>query len=394
MLYRFAMCSFLSLFRVRPLCRVDVCCVLYPTSRNLLNMSVEAERILEPEQPHTEPSAVDATSKTSSYASSRPASPVGRFGASIGGGSSFVVAELFCRCRAHPELSAIVLSVASPPPRAKTTSSFFTVITTKMRAKDYKDYPSITYTLPSNYTPSPTQHPPYTHNTMFRLPRPRLILLTLPVTVPSALLLYETAYAQINPNPAPLPNTYVLPLIQSHFIHQPFSIIKRISSIGFALAPYAFTAAIGIRDIRRQNAVAKANGESDDIIPKETLSPIDATIDDPNATALKETLQHLGPLFIKFGQQLSIRPDLIPPSYIPALRSLCDSCISSEEDKANGIALLKEELGLDNLYAPTGPFHEPLVMVASASLGQVFKVRERERENHHAHTHTPVFNSN
>ncbi|GMH90607.1 hypothetical protein TrST_g4936 [Triparma strigata] len=45
----------------------------------------------------------------------------------------------------------------------------------------------------------------------------------------------------------------------------------------------------------------------------------------PEPAKLRDMLTELGPAWIKLGQQLSIRPDLLPPSYISTLTSLCDS---------------------------------------------------------------------
>ena len=42
------------------------------------------------------------------------------------------------------------------------------------------------------------------------------------------------------------------------------------------------------------------------------------------ATAFKHRLVELGPAYVKLGQVLSTRPDLIPPAYITALESLQD----------------------------------------------------------------------
>ena len=44
--------------------------------------------------------------------------------------------------------------------------------------------------------------------------------------------------------------------------------------------------------------------------------------DKPIEERLRITLERLGPTFIKFGQVLSVRPDLIPKSYIKELEKL------------------------------------------------------------------------
>jgi ubiquinone biosynthesis protein len=80
------------------------------------------------------------------------------------------------------------------------------------------------------------------------------------------------------------------------------------------------------------------------------------------------TLEQLGPTYIKLGQILSTRPDLLPPSYIIELSKLLDSAPPVPVDDI--IHLLEQELG--------GPLNkwfsyferEP---IASASIGQVHR---------------------
>ena len=43
------------------------------------------------------------------------------------------------------------------------------------------------------------------------------------------------------------------------------------------------------------------------------------------AVELRELLTRLGPSFIKFGQAVSIRPDLLPSSFLFELQKLCDA---------------------------------------------------------------------
>jgi ubiquinone biosynthesis protein len=77
-------------------------------------------------------------------------------------------------------------------------------------------------------------------------------------------------------------------------------------------------------------------------------------------------LEELGPTFIKFGQILSTRADLLPPSFIAELGKLVDSV--SPEPWELIRTLLTRELGkpLDTLFASIDP--QPM---ASASLSQV-----------------------
>lgn len=80
------------------------------------------------------------------------------------------------------------------------------------------------------------------------------------------------------------------------------------------------------------------------------------------------TLLDLGPTFIKIGQALSTRADLLPPEYVKALGQLQDRV--PEFSSAEAIALIESELGssIHTLYQDFDRF--PL---AAASLGQVHR---------------------
>jgi predicted unusual protein kinase regulating ubiquinone biosynthesis (AarF/ABC1/UbiB family) len=86
------------------------------------------------------------------------------------------------------------------------------------------------------------------------------------------------------------------------------------------------------------------------------------------AQRLGEILSKLGPAFIKVGQALSTRPDLIPPAYLEELTKLQDQLPPFPNELA--YQFIEEELGdiPANLYAEFSP--NPL---AAASLGQVYK---------------------
>ena len=84
--------------------------------------------------------------------------------------------------------------------------------------------------------------------------------------------------------------------------------------------------------------------------------------------ALLDLVTKLGPAFIKLGQALSIRTDLVPAAYVAGLTKLQDSVRPFEP--ALGRAVIERELGirLSDVFSELSP--EP---VASASIGQVYK---------------------
>jgi predicted unusual protein kinase regulating ubiquinone biosynthesis (AarF/ABC1/UbiB family) len=85
---------------------------------------------------------------------------------------------------------------------------------------------------------------------------------------------------------------------------------------------------------------------------------------------LVNTLINLGPTFIKIGQALSTRADLLPLEYVRALVKLQDQVPQFPVDQA--IAIIEAELGLplEQVYKEFD--REPL---AAASLGQVHRAR-------------------
>ncbi|EFJ41125.1 hypothetical protein VOLCADRAFT_107815 [Volvox carteri f. nagariensis] len=86
------------------------------------------------------------------------------------------------------------------------------------------------------------------------------------------------------------------------------------------------------------------------------------------AESLKDVLVRLGPAFVKIGQALSSRPDVLPPPYIAALEALQDRIPPFPDSAA--MAVLESELGVppSSVFCRLSP--SP---VAAASLGQVYR---------------------
>ena len=93
------------------------------------------------------------------------------------------------------------------------------------------------------------------------------------------------------------------------------------------------------------------------------------------ARHLRKILTRLGPTFIKVGQALSTRPDLIKPDFLDELIKLQDQLPPFSSDRAFDI--IERELGmrLGDAYREISP--QP---VAAASLGQVYKAVTHQGE--------------
>ncbi|WP_026785272.1 MULTISPECIES: ABC1 kinase family protein [Planktothrix] len=93
------------------------------------------------------------------------------------------------------------------------------------------------------------------------------------------------------------------------------------------------------------------------------------------ATHLRHVLTDLGPTYIKVGQALSTRPDLIRKDFLEELTKLQDQLPPFNHDQAMAIIQAELEQDLDLIYSDISP--EP---IAAASLGQVYHARLRTGE--------------
>src|SRR5712691_2600778 len=83
---------------------------------------------------------------------------------------------------------------------------------------------------------------------------------------------------------------------------------------------------------------------------------------------LREMLDELGPTFVKFGQLLSTRPDILPPDIISELRGLQDDVRPFPFAQVEQVIEEDLDLTLDKLFTE---FDE--TPVAAASIGQVHR---------------------
>lgn len=93
------------------------------------------------------------------------------------------------------------------------------------------------------------------------------------------------------------------------------------------------------------------------------------------ATQLRNILTRLGPTFIKVGQALSTRPDLIRKDFLEELTKLQDQLPPFNHEMA--ISIIEAELGqtIEEVFKEISP--RP---IAAASLGQVYQARLRTGE--------------
>lgn len=131
------------------------------------------------------------------------------------------------------------------------------------------------------------------------------------------------------------------------------------------LARYA---EIGTLLVKHALPLRHGNGE---VLPGDELGAVDEDLVE-SAEQLASSLEAMGPTFVKLGQLLSTRADLLPPAYLDALSRLQDKV--EPFGFASVEAIVTGELGVRMSDAFTFFDHEPL---AAASLGQVHRATLR-----------------
>src|SRR5436853_3211921 len=102
-----------------------------------------------------------------------------------------------------------------------------------------------------------------------------------------------------------------------------------------------------------------------DLFPRRTRMELDGQRSQ-RGQHLREMLDELGPTFVKFGQLLSTRPDVLPPDIITELRGLQDDVRPFSLTDVEKVVEEELELSIDKLFLEFDD--RP---VAAASIGQV-----------------------
>ena len=121
-----------------------------------------------------------------------------------------------------------------------------------------------------------------------------------------------------------LPLVYDVKKIEKYWKKRTYEILKRTGEIIHVLGPYVCKLVIWEYFIRRKIR------DHEDLQKKYAIK-------------LRECLTDLGPCFIKFGQAMSIRPDLLPSTFVYELQKLCDAVPSFPTSDA--ISVIESELG-------------------------------------------------
>jgi aarF domain-containing kinase len=147
-----------------------------------------------------------------------------------------------------------------------------------------------------------------------------------------------------------LPYEYDPVIIKDYYNKRPLLVFKRVAQVlsvgGGFFARTAFDALLG-RD--------------------------DPELEVQRAGELRDLITSLGPFYIKLGQALSIRPDILSPRSMVELQKLCDKVPSYDTKTAFATIERELERSIDELFSEITP--EP---VAAASLGQVYKATLRK----------------
>ena len=147
--------------------------------------------------------------------------------------------------------------------------------------------------------------------------------------------------------------TYDPKVIREYFSKRPLVLLKRAMKSLALLGKFSFSLWMD----------KKIYGDE----PKEEVKN---QVDAKRAAQLKDVLISLGPTYVKLGQVLSSRQDLIPKAYVKELRELQDNVPPFDDELARRI--IEKELGSNSVDKARVVLNQGKP-IASASLGQVYR---------------------
>ena len=105
-----------------------------------------------------------------------------------------------------------------------------------------------------------------------------------------------------------------------------------------------------------------------DLLPGRPKLDPEAASPSERGRHLREMLDELGPTFVKFGQLLSTRPDVVPPDIVAELQKLQDDVRPVPYDDVERVIREELELSVEQLFTDFDP-----TPIAAASIGQVHR---------------------
>jgi ubiquinone biosynthesis protein len=139
---------------------------------------------------------------------------------------------------------------------------------------------------------------------------------------------------------------------------------KRLAEIIKVLSKFGFQQVILDTGIYRLLDLVKEDVDAE-------ITP--SAADQPRPVRFRLALEELGPTFIKLGQVLSTRPDLIPPAWADELKKLQDRCTAVPYSDIHSVLISEFPEGLHTLFDDIE--ETPL---AAASLAQVHRAKMKD----------------
>ncbi|KAG5187551.1 protein kinase:ABC1 family [Tribonema minus] len=148
------------------------------------------------------------------------------------------------------------------------------------------------------------------------------------------------------------PTTFDLEALDRYYLGRPATLLGRLASVSAKIASFAL-----------KLYVDSATGQWEANMPR-------------RGAELSALLQSSGPAYIKLGQGVSIRPDILPEAYLTELQKLQDQV--PPFPSAEAVRIIEAQLGgarIEDVFESRAAFDRP---VAAASLGQVYQAKLKQ----------------